>query len=46
MLGPSPYESKAALALLKKHPANGYQVGKIAGIPISRVYDVLSGAGS
>ncbi len=40
-LGLSPYESKAVLALLKKHPANGYQVGKIAGIPISKVYDVL-----
>lgn len=40
-LGLSSYESKAVLALLKKHPSNGYQVGKIAGIPISKVYDVL-----
>ena len=40
-LGLSSYESKAVLALLKKHPSNGYQVGKIAQIPISKVYDVL-----
>jgi len=40
-LGLSSYEAKAVLALLKKHPSNGYQVGKIAGIPISKVYDVL-----
>jgi sugar-specific transcriptional regulator TrmB len=33
-LGLSSYESKAMVALLKKHPSNGYQVGKIAGIPI------------
>lgn len=29
-LGLSSYEAKAVLALLKKHLANGYQVGKIA----------------
>ncbi|HUI69095.1 MAG TPA: helix-turn-helix domain-containing protein [Spirochaetia bacterium] len=41
-LGLSPYESKAAVALLKRHPSNGYQVGKIAGIPVSKVYEVLA----
>jgi len=40
-LGFSEYESKAYIALLKEHPATGYQVAKISGIPRSMIYEVL-----
>ena len=35
------YESKVYLALLKKHPATGYEISQIADIPQSRAYDAL-----
>jgi sugar-specific transcriptional regulator TrmB len=40
-LGLNSYESKVYLALLKHHPATGYEVSKIAGIPQARAYDTL-----
>jgi sugar-specific transcriptional regulator TrmB len=40
-LGFSPYEAKAYYALLRKHPANGYEVSKIAKIPTAKVYETL-----
>jgi len=40
-LGFNSYESKVYLALLKKYPATGYEVSKIASIPQSRAYDTL-----
>jgi len=40
-LGLNSYESKVYLALLKKYPATGYEVGKIASIPQARAYDTL-----
>ncbi len=40
-LGFNSYEAKVYLALLKKHPASGYEVAQIAGIPQSKAYDTL-----
>lgn len=40
-LGFSEYEAKAYIALLKEHPATGYQISKISGIPRSMIYEVL-----
>lgn len=40
-LGLNEYQSKVYLALLKKHPATGYEVSKLANIPQSRTYDTL-----
>lgn len=40
-LGMTEYESKVYLALLREHPATGYQLGKAAGIPRSMVYEAL-----
>jgi HTH-type transcriptional regulator, sugar sensing transcriptional regulator len=40
-LGLSSYEAKAFIALMRKHPANGYEVSKLAKIPPSRVYETL-----
>jgi Predicted transcriptional regulators len=42
-LGFSSYEARALVALARKHPANGYEVGKLSGIPGSKVYGVLEG---
>ncbi len=41
-LGFSTYDAKAYLALLRKHPANGYEVSKISGIPVAKVYDTIN----
>jgi sugar-specific transcriptional regulator TrmB len=41
-LGFSPYEAKAYYALLRKQPANGYEVSKIARIPTAKVYETLN----
>ncbi|MDR3562728.1 MAG: helix-turn-helix domain-containing protein [Negativicutes bacterium] len=41
-LGFSSYEAKAYLALLRKHPANGYEVSKISRIPVAKIYDTLN----
>lgn len=40
-LGMTEYESKVYLALLSDHPATGYQLSKVAGIPRSMVYEAL-----
>ena len=40
-LGFNTYEAKVYVALLKKYPATGYEVAKLAGIPQSRTYDTL-----
>ncbi len=40
-LGLNSYEAKVYLALLKKFPSTGYEVGKLANIPQSRAYDTL-----
>jgi sugar-specific transcriptional regulator TrmB len=40
-LGFSPYEAKAYYALLRKNPASGYEVSKIARIPTAKVYETL-----
>jgi len=40
-LGLNGYEAKVYLALLKKHPATGYEIGKLANIPQARAYDTL-----
>lgn len=40
-LGFNSYESKVYVALLKKYPATGYEVAKLADIPQSRAYDTL-----
>ena len=40
-IGFNSYEAKVYIALLKKYPATGYEVSKLAGIPQSRTYDTL-----
>ena len=40
-IGFNTYEAKVYIALLKKHPATGYEVSKLADIPQSRTYDTL-----
>jgi len=40
-LGFNSYESKVYLALLKIHPATGYEVSKESGVPQARAYDTL-----
>ena len=40
-IGFNSYEAKVYIALLKKHPATGYEVAKLANIPQSRTYDTL-----
>lgn len=40
-IGLNTYEAKVYLALLKKYPATGYEISKIANMPQSRTYDTL-----
>lgn len=40
-LGFTEYEAKVYLALLREHPATGYHIGKLAGVPRSMVYEAL-----
>ena len=40
-IGFNTYEAKVYIALLKKFPATGYEVSKLANIPQSRTYDTL-----
>ena len=40
-LGFNSYEAKVYLALLKRHPATGYEVSKASGVPQARAYDTL-----
>lgn len=41
-LGFTTYEAKAYYALLRKYPANGYEISKLAEIPPSKIYETLS----
>ena len=40
-IGFNTYEAKVYLSLLKKYPASGYEVAKLANVPQSRTYDTL-----
>lgn len=40
-LGFSEYEARAYVALLQRHPMNGYGIAKLSGIPRANVYGVL-----
>jgi Cd2+/Zn2+-exporting ATPase len=40
-IGFTEYEAKVYVALLREHPATGYQIGKSAGVPRSMVYEAL-----
>lgn len=40
-MGLNEYQSKVYLAMLKKFPATGYEIAKLANIPQSRAYDTL-----
>ena len=40
-LGFTQNESKAYIALLKQHPATGYEISQQSGVPRSAIYDVL-----
>ena len=41
VLGLNSYEAKVYIALLKKYPATGYEISKLADIPQARAYDTL-----
>lgn len=41
-IGFTEYEAKVYLALLRDHPANGYQLSKKSGVPRSMVYEALA----
>jgi sugar-specific transcriptional regulator TrmB len=40
-LGFNSYEAKVYLALLRHHPATGYEISKESGVPQARAYDTL-----
>lgn len=40
-MGFNTYEAKVYLALLKQHPATGYEISKESGVPQARAYDTL-----
>jgi len=40
-MGFNDYEAKVYLALLKHHPATGYEISKDSGVPQARAYDTL-----
>lgn len=40
-IGFNSYEAKVYIALLKKYPATGYEISKLANIPQARTYDTL-----
>ena len=40
-IGLNEYQSKVYVAMLKKYPATGYEISKLANIPQSRAYDTL-----
>jgi HTH-type transcriptional regulator, sugar sensing transcriptional regulator len=41
-LGFSSYESKAYYALIRKYPANGYEISKIGKVPSAKIYETLN----
>ncbi|MBM7867872.1 hypothetical protein GTO89_09720 [Heliobacterium gestii] len=40
-LGFSRYEGLAYLALLKKHPATGYEISRLSGVPHPKIYETM-----
>jgi sugar-specific transcriptional regulator TrmB len=40
-LGLSEYEAKVYLSLLRENPATAYEIGKVSGVPTSKVYEIL-----
>jgi HTH-type transcriptional regulator, sugar sensing transcriptional regulator len=40
-IGLGDYEARLYLALVKRHPATGYELARSAGVPSSKVYEVL-----
>ena len=40
-IGLGEYEAKLYLALVKRHPASGYELARASGVPSSKVYEVL-----
>ncbi len=40
-IGLGDYEAKVYVALVKRHPATGYELGRSSGVPSSKVYEVL-----
>jgi len=41
-IGLGDYEARLYLALVKRHPANGYELARSSGVPSSKVYEVLA----
>lgn len=41
-IGLGDYEARLYLALVKRHPANGYELARTSGVPSSKVYEVLA----
>ena len=41
-IGLGEYEAKLYLALVKRHPASGYELARASGVPSSKVYEVLA----
>jgi sugar-specific transcriptional regulator TrmB len=41
-IGLGEYEARLYLALVKRHPANGYELSRSSGVPSSKVYEVLA----
>src|SRR5438445_7674529 len=42
MLGLTDYESRVYRALLAESPATAYRLGKLSGVPLSRVYEIAN----
>src|SRR5262245_32884594 len=40
-IGLGDYEAKLYVALVKRHPASGYELARASGVPSSKVYEVL-----
>ncbi len=41
-MGFSEYEARAYVSLLKRNPSSAYEMGKLSGIPTSKIYEVIS----
>ncbi len=41
-IGLGDYEARLYLALVKRHPATGYEIARSSGVPSSKVYEVLA----
>jgi sugar-specific transcriptional regulator TrmB len=42
LLGLTEYEARVYRAMLSDHPATAYRLGKLSGVPLSRVYEVTA----